>query len=207
MEQLASLSIGQRDGLLWTLRERLFGSQLISLAVCPNCSDRLELTFSVSDIRCTTEGELASTHALSAEGYDVQFRLPNSLDLNAVAQESDLTVIKQQLLDRCLLSMQHQGELRPREEMPAAVLQAVVAEMAQLDPQADLQLALSCPVCEHQWQAPLDVVSFLWGEVNAWARRVLREVHTFARVYGWRESDILAMSAQRRQWYLEMISE
>jgi hypothetical protein len=33
----------------------------------------------------------------------------------------------------------------------------------------------------------------------------MREVHTLAAMYGWRETDILAMSAWRRQRYLEMI--
>jgi hypothetical protein len=33
----------------------------------------------------------------------------------------------------------------------------------------------------------------------------MREVHRLARVYGWREADILSMSASRRQFYLEMV--
>ena len=37
-EKLVSLCIGQRDGLLMSLRETLFGSQLTSLSACPVCS-------------------------------------------------------------------------------------------------------------------------------------------------------------------------
>ena len=37
--------------------------------------------------------------------------------------------------------------------------------------------------------------------------RLLRQVHTLAMAYGWREIDILSMSALRRQVYLEMLGE
>ena len=50
-----------------------------------------------------------------------------------------------------------------------------------------------------------DIVSFFWAEIDAWARRVLREVNVLARAYGWRESDILALSPVRRQIYLSMV--
>jgi hypothetical protein len=69
----------------------------------------------------------------------------------------------------------------------------------------DVQLSLACPACKRQWETAFDIASFLWGEIHAWAQRVLREVATLARVYGWREADILSMSAGRRQAYLELI--
>ena len=47
-------------------------------------------------------------------------------------------------------------------------------------------------------------MSFLWTEIEAWAWRMLSDVHTLARAYGWGERDILALSPTRRQFYLEM---
>jgi hypothetical protein len=81
----------------------------------------------------------------------------------------------------------------------------IVGHMAQADPQADVQLALCCPRCSHEWQEVFDIVSFFWSEISAWTARILREVHTLACAYGWREADILAMSPGRRQCYLEML--
>ena len=72
------------------------------------------------------------------------------------------------------------------------------------DPLAAIDIPLDCLNCGHQWQPLFDIVSFFWTEIAAQARRLLREVHTLARYYGWREADILAMSAIRRQFYLEM---
>ena len=82
----------------------------------------------------------------------------------------------------------------------------VAEAMAQVDSQADVQLDLVCPSCGHQWQATFDIVSFFWSEINAWAYRVLHEVHTLASAYGWREADILALDPGRRQFYLQLVS-
>ena len=54
---------------------------------------------------------------------------------------------------------------------------------------------------------PLDVAAFFWTELNAWAVRLLREIHALASAYGWREADILALSPKRRDLYLELISQ
>ena len=79
-------------------------------------------------------------------------------------------------------------------------------QMAEVDPQANLQLDLSCPACGHRWQVLFDIGSFFWSELNAWAQRLLAEVHVLASAYGWREADILNLSPSRRQFYLGLIS-
>ena len=71
--------------------------------------------------------------------------------------------------------------------------------MSGADPMADIHLALNCPSCEHKWEAPFDIVAFLWREISAAARRLLREVHTLASAYGWTETEILALSPARRR--------
>ena len=124
----------------------------------------------------------------------------------AVAASTDEALPHQQLLERCLLAVRYQGTEQAIDQLPTDVEQAVGARMAQADPQADVQLALSCPGCRHHWQAPFDIVSFFWNELHAWACRILRDVHTLASAYGWREADILAMSSWRRQVYLEMVN-
>ena len=51
MDRLARLGIGQRDVLLLTLRERLFGPDLSNVVKCPRCRQPIELSFKVSDLR------------------------------------------------------------------------------------------------------------------------------------------------------------
>lgn len=207
---LGELDIGQRDARLLTLREWTFGPQLDCLVTCPKCGERLELTFDMADIRVLSPhqsegGGRAETLSASISGYEVEFRLPNSLDLVAVAASKAADTPRHLLLERCIATARYDDEEKPVHQLTADIVDAVVERMAQAAPQADLQLAVTCPSCKHQWLVIFDIVSFFWSELNTWAQRTLREVHTLARAYGWREAGILALSPWRRQCYLEMV--
>ena len=206
VEALAQLSIGQRDGLLLRLREWTFGPQFVSLASCPGCGNRLELAFGVNDLRTQAAAEADGELVVNVAGYMVRFRLPNSLDLIVLGGGADLTAVRRLLLKRCLLQIQSNGVETSSEVLPVEVMDAIAGCMAEADPQADVRLALICPRCGHRWQAAFDIGAFFWREIEAWAERTLRQVHLLATRYGWRERDILAMSARRRQWYLNLVS-
>jgi hypothetical protein len=205
VENLAKFSIGQRNTSLLKLREQIFGSQLASVAKCGRCNEPLEMTFTVADILLAGCGEPAETFSARCGDYEAQFRLPNSEDLLAIMYGHDSAVMRQLLFERCVLQVHHKSEAIVVNQLPAEVMQAVAEQMSQADPQADIQLTLACPLCGHQSQVRFDIVSFLWNELNAWACRLLQQVHSLARAYGWRESEILAMNPWRRQLYLEMI--
>jgi hypothetical protein len=78
--------------------------------------------------------------------------------------------------------------------------------MLKLDAQANVQLDLHCPACQRGWTAAFDIVAFFWGELDAWAQRLLVEVHKLASAYGWSEADILGMSQVRRNLYLNIVN-
>jgi hypothetical protein len=210
---LARLTIGQRDRCLLRLRELTFGSQLKGLADCPVCHERLELAFEAGDLydRATPAMDSETIEPIQTEAsfrtdaYEITYRLPTSADLIALAAQPDGTPASQLLLEACLISVQRDGALVNGTNLPSDVLNVLVEKMEQADPLANLTLAANCPACEHNWQIVFDIVTYLWSEISAWATRLLREVHILASAYGWREADILAMSAWRRQRYLEMI--
>lgn len=204
-ERLAQLSIGQRDAQLLALRDRAFGPRMSGLATCPACGMQVQLDFTVADIYVDAPSEPSDTVTLSLGECDVSFRLPNSQDLAPLGAQADASSSKRALLERCLLSARLKGQDIPADQLPEEMAIAISRRMAETDPQADVQLALTCPHCEQRWHAPLDVASFLWSEVHAWALRLLRDVHTLASAYGWREAEILALSPWRRQAYLELI--
>ena len=205
-DELSVLSVGERDARLLTLREWTFGSELSGLLNCPACGKRLELAFHLADIRVTSEHKPTDAHSLRLDNYEVRFRLPNSLDLAALADSESVAAGEKLLLKRCLLSARYQDAEVSAEELPVEVLDAIAVEMNDADPQANVQLQPACVQCGHRWQAAFDIEAFFWTEIRAWAERTLREVHTLAQAYGWREADILNMSPQRRQFYLEMLS-
>ncbi len=207
-DKLAAFSIGERDASLLTLRQHIFGEQLSSLADCPACGQRLEMSFSVSDIRAPSGVEPAHTLSLEQSGYKMQFRLPNSLDLLAVAECASPSDMRGRLFEQCVLEVEHRGRARPAtnaSEIPTEIIDAAIERIAQADPQADVQVEMTCPCCGHEWGAAFDIVSYLWTELHARAVNLLREIHLLASAYGWRESDILAMSSRRRKCYLEML--
>ena len=205
-ERLAQLSIGRRDALLLTLREWTFGAHFAGLASCLACGERLELTFEAGDIRTKTDPDPPEEFTLRVGSYEVCFRLPNSLDLLRCMDTAHLDLTRQRLLQCCLLQVRRDGTEAPPEQLPVEVMEAIATHMAEADPQADVRFALVCPQCGHHWQGAFDIGTFFWHEIDAWAQRTLREVHMLASRYGWREMDILSMSARRRQWYLNLVS-
>jgi hypothetical protein len=210
-KSLSQLSIGERDSLLLAMRQQTFGSQLAAVTACPGCGARLEMKFATADV-CVARGQsppkncLTELFSLRTEGYEVTFRLPNSLDLAAV-QHSGCLDQKRKLLLEQVVSRALRGteEISPGE-LPEGVVDGLEQRMSEADPQAEVWLNLACAACGRSWQALFDVVPFFWSELDAWAIRLLREVHCLARAYAWREADILAMSPWRRQCYLEMLA-
>jgi len=207
VDTLAQFSIGQRDACLLTLREMLFGSQVATLTECPKCKTHLELTFEIKDIRVASPETTSAPEALSIGEWRVHFRLPNTLDLLAIANAQELDAARHALYLRCLLHAERNCEVISADQVPEQAARAVVAQMAELDPQGDVQLALACPACAQQWEANFDIVRFLWAELDAWAIRTVRDVHCLASAYGWNEADILALSSWRRAMYLELIGQ
>ena len=206
-EVLANLSIGQRDGSLLQLRESTFGPKIEGVTNCPECKKQLELTFNIADIRVNSEIGPDETLSLNVDDYELRFRLPNSMDMEALAVGNELINNRLLLLERCLLDIQSEDKEKSVDQLPEQVIEKVVEKMAGADPQANVQLALSCSSCGHQWSLAFDIVSFFWNEIKAWAHRILREVHILASAYGWKETDILTMSPMRRHIYLGMASK
>lgn len=218
---LVASSIGQRDTALLTIREQVFGSSFASYVECPRCRAALEFAFSANDIRVgaaptTNEGQILT---FECDGYTIEARLPNNADQLAIATCSDVASARALLLQRCIVSSTYRGvvldtmdtknakDTQKTDELPESVIAALGEAMVERDPQAEIRLKLVCSSCDHQWFAIFDILTFLWQEITIHARRILRDIHLLASAYGWSESEILALSARRRRFYLEMVAE
>jgi hypothetical protein len=206
IDRLANLSIGQRDGYLLQLRELTLGSQLESFAECPKCAEPLEFQLQIGDLLVDQSGAIEASGCCCVEEWEVQFRRLTSRDLATILGCSTVQSAQQQLVQQCVQAVHYQGQARSISEFPSALLVRLSEQLAAADPQAELLLDLTCPACRHDWQILFDIVTFFWAELNAQAKRLIGEVHTLARSYGWREADILAMSSMRRQLYLDRVS-
>lgn len=213
-ESLTRLTVAQRDTALFHLRELTFGAQFKGLAECPACHERLELAFSANDLRSmdlfpnpdfSLPDAPAAVTLFRAKGYEVGFRLPTSADLLNVARLADSEHARQRLLEACVVSARHRKQVVSTGELPPGLIQALIEQIGQAAALANLTISATCPACSHRWEIVFDIVSYFWSEINAWAMRMMREIHVLASTYGWSEADILAMSAWRRQRYLELI--
>jgi hypothetical protein len=201
--ELARLSIGKRDSLLISLREKIFGPRFVARAPCAKCGESLEVAFNVADIRFESPPQPESL-SLDSNGYKIHFRLPNSED---VALASDVDNAEQALLQRCVVHVTKDGVEKASCDLPPGIAATISARMAAADPQAQVEIALSCVACRHKWSLAFDIAHYFWNEINAWANRMLREIHAIASAYGWREEEILALSPRRRQFYVDLIGE
>jgi uncharacterized protein (UPF0212 family) len=181
----------------------LFGSDLEATAKCPACGERLELAFSTRDVMTDiTIGALPAareSHRVRVQTgeYEILCRALCSADL---ADSPDRAT----LLERCVETAQRNGLDVRLSDLPEEAMIAIGEAIRKADPHAEIDIALNCPACGHQWQSLFDIAAFLWGEIEDWAQRLLLDVHLLASAYGWSEREILSMSPRRRGLYLEM---
>lgn len=200
------LPIGERDALLFALREATFGGRAAFTAVC-ECGERLEFELPLD--ASLGGGERASSAPIRVEqgAYAALCRLPTSRDLASVrGAANDVEDAVQYLLARCVLEAECQGQACTFAALPDEVVQAIVRHMREADPRAYVDVSLTCPACRRVWSEAVDIVACLWAELSAAALHILREVHVLADRYGWSEQSILELPASRRRLYLEMAS-
>jgi len=203
IESLAALSLGERDRHLLMLRETWFGPRMTGLMSCPRCRAELEIELATAALRAMAQGDPAGL-TLRGDTHEIHLRLADSRDLMAAADRS-LEVAARTLLRACVVSAVVDGVSVEPEALPCHLIAQASGRLSDADPLADFRLDLSCTCCDCHWQAPFDIVSFLWSEINDWANRTLREIHALACAYGWSEREILSLSPARRRSYLRMV--
>jgi hypothetical protein len=124
-----------------------------------------------------------------------------------VIAADNIQVAREMLLHRCVLGAECNGVTVVPTELSVEIRDEICRSMANADPAAEVLLDLRCPSCAHGWQVFFDIAAFFWTELTANAHRLLRDVDSLARTYHWREVDILAMTAERRQAYLELVGQ
>lgn len=99
--------------------------------------------------------------------------------------------------------------------LPDDELEALTADDLQIVDDAADRLAgvaasvlrMTCPHCGQDRRTPVDAGDLLWEAVALRARRLLLQVATLARAFGWTQDDVLALSTIRRRVYLELAQE
>jgi hypothetical protein len=209
-DELLALPVGEREADLFTLRRALFGDRMQVRAECGACGEDMEFDLDASRLGerpRRTDGPLR----VEEDGWVVAFRLPTVADLAAAARTAlDAADARRLLLARCTVSAERDGQPVPADrlpDLPERVQRRLAEAAGQADPSAEVTLEVACPACGTATPAELDIASYLWTELDAWARDVLLDVHLLATAYGWGEPEILALSPLRRRYYLELCAD
>src|SRR6185312_10873885 len=166
VEELADASVGERDGALLDLREAMFGPEVTGRLACERCGALQEVNIALDRLRMA--GAPDAELQLSVEGYALHLRLLSSRDMLAAAAARDQEARRNVLLESCVISASHDGSAAAPQNLPPSVVEGVARALAEADPQADLQLMVTCETCGHGTRTAFDISSFLWEEVDAW---------------------------------------
>lgn len=202
------LPLGQRDGGLLALHAALLGPQLLATAHCPQCGEQLELALDCQTLQAPStqaDAPLQLNLQLQWQDYRIHFRLPNSRDLARLASADSEQQARELLVHGCIQQLWRGGQTEDLHKLPEALLEPLAEAMSAADPQAVIELDLSCPACAAQWLELFDIGHFLLESLGQWAERLLDQVHLLAQAYGWSEAQILALSPGRRAAYLNRV--
>lgn len=201
---LPAVPLGEREGDLLALRRALFGERMQVRLDCRACGADMEFELDAGEFTRSLDRPARQNVRLTEDGWDITFRLPAAADVTAAARATDPRTA---LLARCLVSAVHDGAPRTADSLPPPVQRRIAEAVEAADPGADITLNVGCPECGTTTRAELDIASYLWTELDAWARDTLLDVHLLATAYGWSEPEILALSPLRRRYYLELCAD
>jgi hypothetical protein len=201
LDSLADWPLGRRNTALIELRCACFGRALHAWAECPRCTEKLEFELD-GDVLLERASQSISSDNVEVGGQ--LFRLPTTRDVaSALRGAADLDRAARLLAETCRI--QTTGSSTHAQWIEDVALEDIEESMALADPMAELLIGLPCPACGGGQESLLDIVSFFWSELEARAKRLLREVHDLAIAYGWTESAVLSLSDHRRTVYLDMV--
>ncbi|MEX8521097.1 MAG: hypothetical protein AB3X44_21545 [Leptothrix sp. (in: b-proteobacteria)] len=197
--------VGERDTRLMALRNEIFGHRLRMSSRCPQCAAELDAELDARGMFAQPPASACDEQECQSSGYVVGFRLPTGRDLAAISDCDSVDEAAGLLLERCVTRAHRNDQPVDTASLPESVVDAINGGMAELDPGADVRIRVCCESCGHSWSLAFDVLSFVWHEIDVWARRMLLDVHRIAMAYGWTEEAILALSSARRSAYLALI--
>lgn len=200
LTDIHALTIGERNQHLLRIRERVFGVHIPCTSHCPHCGDAVEFTLDTEQL--TTPTQPATDFVCSMAGNTYTFRLITCHDLLLAAQQPTLIAAERLLIEQCLATTESRIDITQLSDHD---IQLLSEQLKRHDPQAELLVNLSCPVCTKSWETAFDIATFLWEEIAALAKQLLTEVHCLAQAYGWDEATVLALSQKRRQYYLSQV--
>jgi hypothetical protein len=201
-------TIGEWNSALLRFRSAQFGPVLQIFDRCPSCNGSIEFEAAIDRI-LPAEDPPAAEHALSTGDWTIRYRPLTGADWSrAFRREEDAPEeAAKRLLGAALLCVREGATEAAPERLPDQAWEELADALVEADTASEIIFKVRCPSCGEEWDAPLEPAEFLWREINATCRRLLRQIHALATAYGWSEAAILRMSRERRATYLQLVEE
>ncbi|MEU0793492.1 hypothetical protein ABZ342_25755 [Amycolatopsis sp. NPDC005961] len=207
------LLVADRLYLLLRLRQATFGDVVRAALTCPwaECGEQMSVDFSIADVPVDEQPDRAPQYAMTLSGgTEVAFRLPTGADQELLSERlaANEAEALTALLSRCVLRI---GDRPPDPDrvaaLPAAARLEIEDRMRELAPKVEQTLAARCAECGRTFVAPFDVHRFFFGELRTDATVLYQEVHYLAYHYHWSESEIMAMTRDKRHTYIDVLAD
>jgi hypothetical protein len=215
------LQVADRQYLLLMLRQSTFGEDVRADFVCPwpDCGRRVSIHFRIDDIPVKEPAERAPAYTLVLSGgagdaedvaqREVSFRLPNGADQETVSPllaENEAEALSL-LLARVV---QRIGPFAPPglervAALPPLARAEIESEIERVAAKVELNVEVACSECGRAFVGPFDLHRFFFGELRADSELLYRQVHYLAYHYHWGERQIMAMTRNKRQKYIELL--
>lgn len=203
-DDMAELTIGDRERLLFGLYRISFGHRLSLTVRCTACDEISEIDIA-AEAAPPPEGGPSLLHEAEFRGGAFTYRLPTGGDQAALAAVAlnDAEEAAVLLLWRCL---ERDAEPTHTPESEAALLAAFETALRATDPASDGLVRIACAACAAENEVLIDAAALLRGALSD-GGGILFDVHRIARAYHWPERDILDLPTMRRRDYLALIEE
>ncbi|MFY0617699.1 hypothetical protein [Shimia sp.] len=188
----ADPTIAEWEACLLELRRKLSGPRISAELTCPECSEGVALIFGIDDLPHQAPNETLLVEEVALKPLRLS-------DLEAIekAPGDRLSTILTRASgnDTNWADQQLSG---PKRDHILKVLERALVGL-------DLQLGTQCTECSAEIVSSFDVQAFVMAERSGSAKHLLDQVHLMASTYHWSESEILALTRDRRRAYLDRI--
>ncbi len=79
--------------------------------------------------------------------------------------------------------------------------------MEELAPKVGQAMDITCAECGRRFTAPVDIQRCFFGELRTDDDMLYREVHYLAYHYHWGEGEIMQLTRDKRQKYIEVLAD
>lgn len=191
--------VGQRTAMLLRVLSATTACSSITLAsTCPEPACGITFGFDIELARLLAHEATDTMIEVSLDGgRHVALRRPTGEDLRAWRTGIDPS--RADAMHTMLESLRVRGTPVAGDE------DHIARVLAEHDPLVDLSVACRCPACGTAHEVPVDLEGLALARLHAAQQLLLREVHEFARHYGWTEADTLAVPRRRRATYRALI--